>query len=68
MVDRFGPGTRVPAIVISPFARKGRVDHDLYETTSILRMIENRWGLNPLGTRDATAPDLVGTLDLRRRG
>ncbi len=67
VVDRFGPGTRVPAIVISPFAKKGRIDHDLYETTSILRMIEHRWDLQPLGTRDANAPDLANTLDLRFR-
>ena len=63
-VDRFGLGTRVPAIVISPFAKAGTVDHNLYETTSILRLIENRWGLQPLGSRDATAPDLIKTLNL----
>jgi phospholipase C len=62
-VDRWGPGTRVPAIVISPFARKGFVDHTTYETTSILALIEHRWGLAPLGTRDAAAHDLTGTLD-----
>ncbi len=65
VIDRFGPGTRVPAIVISPFAQKGRVDHDRYETTSILRMIENRWGLQPLSTRDAGAADLINILDLK---
>jgi acid phosphatase len=43
--DRFGPGTRIPALIISPFARKGTVDHTQYDTTSILRFITNRWKL-----------------------
>ncbi|MET3121518.1 acid phosphatase [Oxalobacteraceae bacterium GrIS 2.11] len=37
--DRWGPGTRVPAIIVSPFAKKGHVDHSFYDTTSILRFI-----------------------------
>ena len=43
--DRFGPGTRIPAIIVSPFARKGAVDHTQYDTTSILRFITNKWKL-----------------------
>ncbi|HEX5385886.1 MAG TPA: acid phosphatase [Gemmatimonadales bacterium] len=58
-VDRWGPGTRVPALVISPFARKGFVDHTRYDTTSILALIERRWHLAPLGSRDAAANDLT---------
>ncbi|MCA1554617.1 MAG: hypothetical protein LC737_09585, partial [Chloroflexi bacterium] len=61
--DRWGPGTRVPAIIISPFAKKGFVDHTLYDTTSILKFIETRWGLQPLGTRDAAANDLRHALE-----
>jgi phospholipase C len=56
--DRWGPGTRVPAILISPFARKSFVDHHEYDTTAILKLIEHRFGLQPLGTRDAGAEDL----------
>jgi acid phosphatase len=37
--DRWGPGTRIPAIVVSPHAKKGAVDHNFYDTTSILRFI-----------------------------
>ena len=37
--DRWGPGTRIPALVVSPFARKGTVDHTVYDTASILRLI-----------------------------
>jgi acid phosphatase len=56
--DRWGPGTRVPLIVVSPFAKRGFVDHTQYDTTSILKLIETRWGLAPLGTRDAAANGL----------
>ena len=62
--DRFGPGTRVPAIIISPFARKGFVDHTIYDTTSILKFIENRYSLKPLGARDARAHDISDSLVL----
>ncbi|MEE4694470.1 acid phosphatase [Pseudomonas alliivorans] len=46
--DRFGPGTRIPALVISPFARKGTVDHTIYDTASILRLITRIHGLEKL--------------------
>ena len=46
--DRWGPGTRIPAIVISPHARKGEVDHTIYDTGSIARFITRRWGLEKL--------------------
>lgn len=46
--DRWGPGTRVPAIVISPHARHGKVDHTIYDTGSIARFITRRWGLEKL--------------------
>ena len=46
--DRWGPGTRIPAIIASPFARKGFVDKTQYDTGSILRFISHRWSLAPL--------------------
>ena len=54
--DRFGPGTRVPTLIVSPYAKKGTVDHTLYDTTSILRFITHKWNLPMLPgitTRDA---------------
>jgi acid phosphatase len=59
--DAFGPGTRLPALVLSPFL-SGRfvVDHTRYDTTSILATIERRFGLAPLGPRDAAVHDLSG--------
>jgi acid phosphatase len=46
--DRWGPGTRIPAIVISPYSRHGEVDHTIYDTGSIARFITRRWGLEQL--------------------
>ncbi|WP_460908524.1 acid phosphatase [Paraburkholderia jirisanensis] len=46
--DRWGPGTRVPALVISPFAKKGYVDHTVYDTASILRFVTRVFRLEPL--------------------
>jgi len=76
--DRWGPGNRIPAIIISPFARKGFVDHTLYDTTSILRFITRRFDLLLLpglkaraeamaGAGSGTLGDLTGALDLSSR-
>jgi acid phosphatase len=46
--DRFGPATRIPAIIVSPFAKKNYVDHTQYDTTSILRFISRRFALKEL--------------------
>jgi phospholipase C len=43
--DRWGPGNRVPTLIISPFAKKGYVDHTQYDTMSILKFITRRWRL-----------------------
>src|SRR5581483_5794055 len=58
VVDRWGPGSRVPAIVFSRFAKSG-VDKTAYDTTAILKLIEKRWNLAPLGARDAAQADLA---------
>ena len=48
-------GFRVPALVVSPHARRGSVAHQVYDHTSLLKTIEWRWGLPPLTPRDGTA-------------
>jgi phospholipase C len=63
VIDRWGPGARIPAIIISPFAKKGFVDHTTYETVSILSFIEKRWGLKPLQERDRKANPLQNAFD-----
>ncbi len=67
-IDRWGPGSRVPALVISPYARRGFVDHTFYDTTSILKFIETRWELPPLSGRDASANDLTDAFDFSAAG
>jgi len=59
IIDKWGPGTRVPAIIVSPYAKSGYIDHTQYETLSILSFIEKRWGLNPLNDRDKNANPLA---------
>jgi phospholipase C len=66
VIDRWGPGIRVPTIVISPFAKQHFVDHRRYDTTSILALIENRWGLAPLSDRDAAADDMANAFEAGR--
>jgi acid phosphatase len=57
--DIWGPGTRIPAFVISPFVRgKRAIDHTQHDTTSILATIEHRFGLPALTSRDAAVADL----------
>ena len=63
---KWGPGTRVPAIIISPFAKRGYVDHTQYETISILSFIEKIWDLKPLNDRDRNANPLENAFDFSR--
>lgn len=62
--DRWGPGSRVPAILVSPHVRRGYVDHTVYDTTSILKLITRRFDLPALpGLRDGVS-DLTPALKL----
>jgi phospholipase C len=62
--DGWGVGTRVPGIVISPWSRGGVIDHNEYETVSILKLIERRFHVTPLSARDANpaVSDLTSAL------
>ncbi len=51
ILDFFGDGTRIPLLAVSPFAKKGFVDHTYYDHASILKFIEMNWGLSPLSPR-----------------
>ena len=63
VVDRFGLGTRVPALIVSPYARRGMVAHGQYDHASILKLIEWRWDLEPLTARDRTAAAFLEAFD-----
>jgi acid phosphatase len=56
--DQWGPGTRIPALILSSKFKASGVDHTSYDTTSILRSIERKFGVAPLGPRDASVNDL----------
>ena len=60
--DRFGPGGRVPTLLVSPFTIGGQIDHTVYDASAILRLIERRFHLQPLTQRDAAAEDLSSAL------
>jgi phospholipase C len=65
--DRWGPGTRVPTIIVSPYSKKGYVDHTRYDTTSILKLIESRFNLQALSARDAAATNLLNAFDFTQK-
>jgi phospholipase C len=60
--DRWGPGTRIPAILVGPTVKKGHVEHTRYDTTSILKLITRRFGLEPLPGVRRRAGDLTQAL------
>ena len=60
--DRYG--FRIPAVIVSPYARPGAVVHDVFDHTSVLRLLEDVWNLPSLTRRDAAATSPIGALDL----
>ena len=58
--DYDGLGLRVPLLVISPYAKQGYVSHVQYETASVLRLIEDDFGLAQMAAADARANDPAG--------
>jgi phospholipase C len=60
--DRWGPGTRIPSIVVGPTVKKGFIDSTSYDTTSILKLITKRFGLEPLPGVRAKTGDLTNAL------
>ena len=65
-IDAFGLGFRVPALLVSPYARRGLIDHTQLEHASTPKFIEDNWNLAPLGTRDARANDFLSAFDFGR--
>lgn len=60
LADQWGPGSRVPALIISPFSTGGRIDKTQYDHTSILKLIQAVYGLPALGGERASMGDLLG--------
>jgi phospholipase C len=62
-VDADGYGFRVPAILVSAYAKRGYIDSTQLDFTSFLRFIEDNWGLEPLAERDAQANSIINAFD-----
>ena len=67
-VDANGYGFRVPALLVSPYARRGYVDHTPLDFTSMIRFITTNWDLRPLATRDASAQTFTSAFDFANPG
>ena len=61
--DQFGLGERVPFLIISPYAKPGYISSTQYEASSVLKFIEERFGLPPLTNRDANANDTTDSFN-----
>ena len=66
-VDNFGFGPRVPLLIISPYAKAGFISHTFYEFSSVLKFIEQSFGLPPLTDRDSEANDMLDSFDFDQR-
>jgi phospholipase C len=62
-IDAAGYGFRVPTLLVSPYARKGFVDHVTMDYTSALKFIEENWGVAPLADRDRRANSIASAFD-----
>ena len=66
-VDQYGLGIRVPGLVISPWSRRGYVDHKTYSFESWLKIVEERFGVTPMTGRDNTANDMIDSFDFTQQ-
>jgi phospholipase C len=62
-VDEYGYGFRSPALLVSPYAKRGHIDGTQLDFTSPLKFIENNWGIPPLAERDRAANDITSAFD-----
>ena len=58
-------GFRVPTVIVSPFAKRDYVSHEIHDHTSILKLIETKWNLGAITYRDANASNLLDSIDLQ---
>jgi phospholipase C len=65
-VDAYGYGFRVPAFMVGGYVRQGYIDSLTLDHTSILKFIEENWGVAPLQSRDAAANSFVGAFDFTK--
>jgi len=56
----------VPAMVVSPFAKKNYVSHTVRDHTAVLKFLETKWNLGALTLRDANADNLMDCFDFSK--
>jgi phospholipase C len=66
-VDKYGYGFRVPALLVSPYAKRAYIDSTVLDHTSSLRFIGYNWDIEPLATRDAGANTFLGAFDFAQQ-
>ena len=66
-VDEFGYGIRVPGLVISPYARQGYIDHKTYSFESWLKIVEERFGIASMTSRDKNALNMTDAFDFTQK-
>jgi phospholipase C len=65
-LDYAGLGFRVPCLIISPYAKKGYVSHTQYEFASVLKTVEQIYGLKSIGTTDVRANSMLDSFDFTK--
>lgn len=65
-VDTMGYGFRVPGFIVGPYVKQGVVDHTVLDFTSILKFVEDNWGIAPLSARDANANSIASAFDFSK--
>ena len=65
--DANGDGFRVPALLVSPYARSHFIDHTTLDFTSMLAFIEKNWNMRPLTRLDATSQSIMGAFDFNQK-
>ena len=66
-IDQYGLGIRVPGLVISPYAKEGYIDHNTYSFESWLRIVEERFDVQPMTARDTNAKDMIDSFDFMQK-
>lgn len=65
-VDEYGYGFRVPAFMVSAYAKEGYIDSTLLDFTSVMKFIEENWNLEPVAERDAKANSFMDAFDFEQ--
>ena len=66
-IDQYGLGIRVPGLIISPYAKENYIDHNTYSFESWLKIVEERFDVNPMTARDTNALDMLDAFDFTQK-